>query len=118
MQAAMYSGPLPPPSDLAQYDAIVPGMAERLLTKFEQQGAHRMSLETHVIHSDATRANWGLAAAFVFGLALLGASVYLIVNGYEMAGIVAIVTEFLTYGGLFLYGSETRRRERKEQRRG
>ena len=115
---ASYSGPLPAPSDLAKYDVIVPGMADRLLTKFEQQADHRMALEAHVIHSDSTRATWGLAAAFVFGLVLLGAAIYLIVNGYETAGVVAIITEFVTYGGLFIYGSETRRRERRQQRQG
>ena len=113
-----YSGPLPAPSDLAKYDAIVPGMGERLLTTFEKQADHRMALERHVIHSDATRANFGLAAAFVFGLVLLAAAVYLVVNGFETAGIAAIVTEFLTYGGIFIYGSETRRRERNRQRQG
>lgn len=66
--AVSYSGPLPRPSDLEQYDAIVPGMAERLLVKFEQQADHRMALENHVIRSDVKRANWGLGAAFIFGV--------------------------------------------------
>jgi uncharacterized membrane protein len=118
LQAAHYSGPLPPASELAKYDAVVPGMAERLLTQFELQASHRMALERHLIHSDSTRANWGLAAAFVFGIVLLGAAVYWTVNGYQSVGIVAIVSEFVTYGGLFVYSSETRRRERKQQRQG
>ena len=90
-------------------------MAERLLVTFEQQADHRMALERHVIRSDVQRANWGLLAAFVFGLAVLAASVGLILNGHEGAGTTGIIVEFLTYGGVFIYGSETRRRERNKK---
>jgi hypothetical protein len=90
-------------------------MADRLLVKFEQQADHRMALENHVIHSDVRRSNWGLAAAFVFGLAVLAASAVLILNGHEGAGTITFLTEFVTFGGLFLYGNETRRRERNKK---
>ena len=64
------------------------------------------------------RANWGLVAALIFGLAVLISSVVLILNGHESAGTIAIVVEFLIYGGAFLYGSETRRRERNRKNQG
>jgi uncharacterized membrane protein len=109
------SGPLPTPDELERYEAIVPGMAERLVAKFEQQADHRMSLESDVIHADIRRGNWGLIAAFIFGLIVLVASVVLILNGHEGAGTTGIIVEFLTFGGAFLYGSETRRRERNRK---
>ena len=90
-------------------------MAERLLTKFEQQADHRMALEKHVIHADVTRANWGLVAGIVFGLAVLVASVVLILNGHEGPGLTALLADFLIYGGAFVYGNETRRRERNRK---
>lgn len=90
-------------------------MAERLLAKFEQQADHRMGLEKHVIHADVRRASAGLIAAFLFGVLVLIAAVMLILNGYEGAGVTAIVVEFLVFGGAFLYGSETRRRERNRK---
>jgi uncharacterized membrane protein len=107
-----YSGPLPAPEDLVRYDAIVPGMAERLLTKFEKQADHRMDLERHVIYWDVRRANAGLLAAFVFGVIVLLAAVWLIVSGYESAGVTAIVVEFLAFAAALLYSTERRRRER------
>jgi hypothetical protein len=91
-------------------------MAERLLTKFEQQADHRMSLERHVIQWDVRRSNAGLVAAFVFGVAVLVAAMILILNGHESAGVASIIVEFLVYGGVFVYGSETRRRERNRKR--
>ena len=90
-------------------------MAERLLVKFEQQTDHRMSLETKVIQGDIRRANWGLIAATIFGLSVLVASVVLILNGHEGAGVTTLLGAFLTYGLAFLYGNETRRRERNRK---
>jgi hypothetical protein len=90
-------------------------MAERLLVKFEAQAEHRMTLEKHVIFWDVRRANAGLAAAFVFGILVLAAMVYLILNGHESVGLFGILIEFLTYGLVFLYGAETRRRERQQK---
>ena len=45
---AAFSGPLPPPSMLAEYDKIVPGGAGRLVTMAETQMAHRHRLEKEV----------------------------------------------------------------------
>lgn len=92
-------------------------MADRLVAKFEQQADHRMALESDVIHADIRRGNWGLIAAFTFGLIVLLASVILILNGHESAGTTGIIIEFLTFGLAFLYGSETRRRERNQKAR-
>ena len=111
-----FSGPLPPPELLARYDEIVPGMADRLMTTFEKQADHRMKLEMTVISGDTRRAWWGLVLAFVFGMVLLGASVYMIANGFEVAGIIVIVTELATLGGSLVYSTYTRRQERRSKR--
>ena len=39
------SGPLPPPEMLAQYEEILPGAAERILSMAERQAEHRQKLE-------------------------------------------------------------------------
>ena len=59
MISASWAGPLPPPSLLAEYDAIVPGFAERLLSNYEQEGEHRRSLERadQEVESESIRAN-------------------------------------------------------------
>ena len=42
-----FSGPLPPPEMLAQYEDVVPGAAERIIVITEEQHRHRMSVEIH-----------------------------------------------------------------------
>jgi len=40
-----YSGPLPHPAVLKQFEEFIPGSAERILKLFEKQTAHRQALE-------------------------------------------------------------------------
>ena len=80
-----------------------------------RRGRSQDGLGKHVVYWDVRRANAGLAAAFVFGIMVLIASVILILNGHESAGVTGIIVEFLVYGGAFVYGSETRRRERSRK---
>src|SRR3989338_3375865 len=52
VQHQEFSGPLPPPEVLRQFDQVVPGAAERIIKMAEQQFAHRTELEKKVIDSD------------------------------------------------------------------
>ncbi len=64
-----FSGPLPPPQVLGQYDEILPGAAERILRMAEKQQDHRIGAD----QSGIRRANWGLGAGYslsVMGLSL------------------------------------------------
>lgn len=114
----LFSGPLPSPDTLARYDEIVPGMADRLLVKFEQQANHRMRLESFVIRLDVVRSFLGLGAGFVFGIAVLIAAILLIMNGHETPGILILLGDFLAYGGAYLYGDIAKRRERDRKMTG
>jgi len=40
-----FSGPIPPPEMLGQYDAIQNGLADRIVSMAESQQTHRQSLE-------------------------------------------------------------------------
>lgn len=46
-----YSGPIPPPAMLKEYDDAVPGAASRILDLAERQADHRMDLEKKVLTS-------------------------------------------------------------------
>ena len=63
IRAEEFSGPLPHPDILEHYDRIVPGAAERILTKFEKQTDHRIKIEEQVI----SIASWKEILGIVFG---------------------------------------------------
>ncbi|WP_441290212.1 DUF2335 domain-containing protein [Sorangium sp. KYC3313] len=44
-ELSFYDGPLPPPSMLSEYDQVLPGLAERIVKSFEEEGPHRRSLQ-------------------------------------------------------------------------
>jgi len=41
LQAASFSGPLPPPPMFREYEDVLPGAGDRILSMAERQAAHR-----------------------------------------------------------------------------
>jgi len=50
-----YSGPIPPPNFLMQYEQIVPGIAKRFLEEPHLEAEHRRSLEKPLLNN---KLNW------------------------------------------------------------
>lgn len=79
MTTATWSGPLPPPSVLEQFNDIVPNCAERIVANWEAESTHRRSLERR----ELTILGWSELAGKVFALLfVLGA---LALAGYAVA---------------------------------
>ena len=52
-----YSGPLPPASELKEYEKILPGIANRLLSLTESENNHRQKIETEALAANIKFAN-------------------------------------------------------------
>lgn len=97
-----HSGPLPDPRSLQMYDAVLPGLAERIVAMAEGEATHRRRLERTVVESDVDRARDGQRMAFALAILFLAGSVWLVLAGYPVAGtvlgtvdLVALVTVFI-----------------------
>jgi uncharacterized membrane protein len=113
--AASFSGPLPPPSILKQYDDIVPGGAARIVEMAEKQAEHRRTLESVVVTGDDRRAWSGLRAGFfvtLFAIAC-GTAVALLGQPWAGATIAGVPTAGLV--SVFVIGSSERSKERKKK---
>ncbi len=113
VQGVQYSGPIPPPAMLEQYDKIVPGAAERLLRMAEEQSAHRRSLEKKAIDTDSRNSTMGIASALLISLSAFCVVVYAIIVGQiEVAKLVAggVIVSLVS---AFIYGTRSRRLERQ-----
>lgn len=109
-QSEEFSGPLPHPRTLAEYDEALPGLAERLVTAWEEESRHRRSIELEAVGMDKKLvgnevflSRLGMASAFVLALVFLGAAVWLVLAGHEVAGtvlgsfdLVALASVFIT----------------------
>jgi uncharacterized membrane protein len=105
-----WSGPLPHPSTLEAFDAVVHNGAERIFTQFEKEAEHRRELESYGARrlSREKRVAQYCAAAFSF-FALAVAAYALHEGAFVTAGVIGggsiamVVAAFL--GTRFLGGS-------------
>lgn len=108
-----FSGPLPHPDILRQFDAVVPGSAERIIKMAEEQSFHRKELERKVIDSDIARSKWGQILGFVIAVSGLVVSAVVAIFGSALAGGIIGVGTLASLVGVFMYGSKTRSKERE-----
>ena len=97
-----FSGPLPHPQVLAQYNEAVPDGAERVFRMTEKQAQHRQGLEVRA-----------QVFAFVLGLISLLGGIALIALGNSVEGLVALVAAIAGLGGAFVVRSVLIQREER-----
>ena len=77
-----YSGPLPPSTELAEYDRVLPGAAERILSMAESYAAHDQHQEADFLRCEYTDKLWGRLVAAVVVMVILGACIYALHLGH------------------------------------
>ena len=110
-----FSGPIPPPDLLKQYDEIEPGRAARLLNLAEDQSRHRMELEKKIVDSDIRRSWAGLAGGLVVCLAVVAVGALAVTQSQAVAGSTMIVGAITALAGCFVYGTRSQRIEREHK---
>ncbi|MFC3107427.1 DUF2335 domain-containing protein [Undibacterium arcticum] len=87
-----WSGPLPPPAALDQFNQIIPNGAERIMRMVEQEQAHRIEYESSALKAtirDTLRGHWIGAA---ISLAAIGGCIYSVYIHAHPAVSVALVS--------------------------
>jgi len=116
LELRQWSGPLPPAADLAAYDAVVPGCAERIVAMAESEQKHRHHLEDTVLTSDSRRSWAGLLGMFILaGMAIAG-GIWLVAQGKSTEGLLVFAVETATLLFSLLKSFDERRRERQAHR--
>lgn len=115
VRAAHFSGPLPPPALLRQYDELLPGCADRILSMVESNSRHRQALEAKVVDATCKVATRGqvLGFALAFTVIVLGAG--LIHSGHETQGFAMIVGTATSLIGAFMWGRLRQEKARRDK---
>ena len=127
--SARWEGPLPPPVALQQYDDVHPGLAERIVQMAEKQVDSRIRVddraslqedvrvqtERTAVIGDSRRAYIGLFFAFILSLLIISLAYYAVVWGNPWVGVAAIGINIAGLAGVFVYGTNARRRERERR---
>lgn len=103
--AGQWSGPLPPPAALEQFERSAPGAADRILGMAEREEDHRHSQEQAMLHSDAQARSRGQWMAFLIALVIIVGGIWLIYKGKQWEGLVAVLTPLATLIGVFIYST-------------
>lgn len=81
-----HQGPLPPPYQLEEYDRVIPGSAERIISMAERQQQHRIEIEKAVIFNDIGHAKLGVWSGLMVSLLSIAIGGFLIYCGHDWAG--------------------------------
>lgn len=104
MEQKLYSGPLPPPEDFREYEKVLPGTTDRIVTMVEKQTEHRIEIEKKAVTENLRQTRHGqwigaglclffgvagcflsytghdALAALVFGTTILGIATVFVLN--------------------------------------
>ena len=125
--ASSWTGPLPPPDILQEYDAVIPGAANRILVLAENLRQHNigmakaaseredkaLSLVGKTLSGDASRSKIGLWLGFVLALVGMGIAAWLVSTGKTGFGLAFLFTPLAGLAGVFVYGTQARNAERR-----
>ncbi len=115
IQTLSFSGPIPPPAVLREYNEILPGAAERILRSAEIQSTHRQELEKIIVTGDDKRATRGQIFAGCISLVILSFSFILILFDKVLVGSIFGGGTILTLIGFFIYGKRSEGKEKNQK---
>lgn len=108
---------LPPPKELKEYEEILPGITDRLLSSFEKQQEHRFALEKNTVFTGSKQTLRGQILAFILGLITVIGGLYLISQGKDIQGYRLLIGTAATLVSVFIYGKHQNKKERIEKAR-
>lgn len=117
-----WSGPIPSPRDLEHYEAVHPGLAERIVVMAERQidlvGAqqdHRHRMEDVHVRGLNRRADLGLWMACGLAVLVLLGGMFLVYEDHDAAGTAIVTIDLVGLVGVFIYGRRDQARQEQQQ---
>ena len=110
-----YGGPIPPASEMARYEKIIPGAAERILTMAESQAKHRQNMEFTVVKRSVQDQRLGIICAFAITVSALIVAVLCVRWGHEIVGAIIGTSGLGSIITAFIYGTRSNRAEREQK---
>jgi len=103
---AQYSGPIPPPNFLIQYEQLLPGIAKRFLEEPHVEAQHRRVLEELLVQEQIKLSRRGQKMAFCLATVYILGAFSAIFLGYSIEGLGALVVSVATFAGIFIYAKK------------
>lgn len=95
-----FSGPIPQPEVLRDYEQVIPGLAERIVRWSEDEASHRRTMERSLV-----QLSWGgLWSAFLLALTTILGGMLLSWYGRSTVGVIGVVGALAGLVVVFLVG--------------
>jgi uncharacterized membrane protein len=107
--SAQFSGPMPHPAMLAEYEKVQPGLADRIVAMAEKEQAHHHEMAKEIVLAQSKdlkmarrEKTFGQICGLLIGTFTVGGGVFAAVNGAQIpgtfigsSGVVGIVSVFV-----------------------
>ncbi|MBX3718663.1 MAG: DUF2335 domain-containing protein [Parachlamydiales bacterium] len=101
---ASYSGPIPPPNFLIEYERMVPGIAKKFLEEPQIESEHRRAIEKMIAQEQVKLANRGQIMACTIAAVCVIGSFTAIFSGHDIWGLGALLLSIGAFVSVFIYG--------------
>jgi uncharacterized membrane protein len=98
---ASYSGPIPSPNFLIEYERMVPGIAEKFLNEPHLEAEHRRTLEKMMAEKQIDLADRGQKMAFALASLCVIGAFGAIFFGHSLEGLGALIASIAVFAGIF-----------------
>ncbi|EIY8042695.1 DUF2335 domain-containing protein [Vibrio vulnificus] len=109
-----YSGPIPPPAMLHEYDQVQDGFANRIVTMAEKEQAHRHGIENRGVNGAISKDVRGQYFALICSLVMIVCCTYLISNGHEISGSILGGSTLVGLAYVFITGRKSKNSRDKD----
>ena len=113
----MYSGPIPPASEMAEYNNVIPNGGDRIMKMAENQSEHRQHIEKLVINSKNRDSLLGVIFGGVIGVLGIVLGFFLIQSGHKFAGSAFAGGPLVALVSLYLRGTYLDQKDLEEKRK-
>lgn len=86
--AREFSGPIPSPDIMADYENIMPGATDRIIAMAENQSKHRQSMESIKVKAESRDSLLGVIFAFMLGIGCIIACMVMVIMVPSAAGVI------------------------------
>lgn len=113
--AKSFSGPLPPPEILSEYEEVCPGTALKIVTAFVNQSVHRIDMESKVVTSQLRQSGRGQIYGFIIAVLFLLVSGSLIYTDHDVAGTILGTVDIVALCTVFVLGRERQKADLEQK---
>ena len=97
-----WSGPLPPPEQLARFDDVLPGTAERIIKMAESEGAHAREVQMRAVRATVRLQHIGQVMAFVLAAGAIIAAYAWALAGHDWVAVTFVASGLVGLAVAFL----------------